>query len=105
MKAASVEEKVKRFKEGEIKELIIAGVRISIVTFEVFSAYDFEAPATFFNRSAMGDYYFYRTHTRAKAQEACNQIFGAGRYNVTATKTQKGNGAAPTCTGTHTRKK
>lgn len=101
----SVEEKLKQYREGSIKDLIIAGVRVSLTDFEKFSAYDFEAPATFYTRSAMGEYYFYHTWTRAKAQTACDEIFGAGRYKVTATKTQKGKGTALTCTGTATRKK
>lgn len=99
----SAQEKVSRFKKGEVDALVIAGVRISLVSFDTFSAYDFEPPATFYTRSAMGEYYFYHTRTRAKAQEACDEIFGSGRYLVTATKIQRGTGPL-TCTGTHTRK-
>lgn len=86
-------------------DAIAAGIRITIVEYDTFTQYDFEPPATFFTRSAMGDYYFYHTRDRAKAQEACDMLFDRGRYTVNASKMQKGKaGVAFTCTGTQTRR-
>jgi hypothetical protein len=87
----------------EISDMIAAGIRITIVQYEAFAAYDFEPPATFFTRSALGQYYFYHTRDRAKAQEACDDVFGKSRYTVNSSKTQKGKGGL-TCTGTQTRR-
>jgi len=80
-----------------------AGVKITIVQYEQFTDIEFEPPATFFTRSAMGEYYFYHTRLRNKAQEACDEVFGKGRYTVNASKIQRGKGGL-TCTGTQTRK-
>lgn len=104
MKAASVKEISADLKEVlAITDMIVAGVRISVVKYEHFSAHDFEPPATFYVRSALGQYYFYHTSKRAKAQEACDEYFGKARYTVNASKIQKGKGSF-TCTGTQTRK-
>lgn len=84
-------------------DVMAAGVRITVVDFEQFADFEFEPPATFFTRSAMGQYYFYHTRARAKAQEACDDLFGKGRYTVNASKIQKGKGGL-TCTGTQTRR-
>lgn len=87
----------------DITDVIAAGIRITVVQYETFAAHDFEPPATFFTRSAMGQYYFYHTRLRASAQAACDDVFGKGRYTVNASKTQKGKGDL-TCTGTQTRR-
>ncbi|MNE17276.1 hypothetical protein D3C87_1546910 [compost metagenome] len=87
----------------QVSNMIVLGVRITIVQYERFVDYEFEPPATFFTRSAMGDYYFYHVRNRAKAQEACDELFGKRRYTVNASKIQKGRGGL-TCTGTQTRK-
>ncbi|MDX9668660.1 hypothetical protein [Pseudomonas sp. P8_250] len=87
----------------QVSDMIAAGVRITIVKYEQFVDIEFEPPATFFTRSAMGDYYFYHSRERAKAQAACDDVFGKGRYTVNASKIQKGKGGL-TCTGTQTRK-
>lgn len=84
-------------------EISAEGVRISLVSYEEFTDIEFVPPATFFTRSAMGLYYFYHTRTRAKAQAACDDVFGKGRYTVHASKIQKGKGGL-TCTGTQTRR-
>jgi len=80
-----------------------AEVKVTMVTFEEFSDYQFQPPATFYTMSASQLYYFYHTRDRAKAQETCNEMFGEGRYTVKASKIQKGNGNI-TCSGTQTRK-
>jgi hypothetical protein len=84
-------------------EQVSAGVQYSVVEFEQFADYEFEAPATFFTRSAMGQYYYYHTRARAKAQEACDELFGKGRYTVNSSEISKSR-KTPTCTGTHTRR-
>lgn len=90
-------------EEQQPTDMIAAGVRITIVQYEQFVDFDFEPPATFYTRSAMGHYYYYHTRARAKAQEACDDVFGKGRYTVNASKIQKGKGGL-TCTGTQTRR-
>ena len=90
-------------EQKSCSDVIAAGVRITVVEFEQFTDFEFEPPATFFTRSAMGQYYFYHTRARAKAQEACDDLFGKGRYTVNASKIQKGKGGL-TCTGTQTRR-
>lgn len=84
-------------------EICAEGVRISLVRYEEFTDIEFVPPATFFTRSAMGLYYFYHTRARAKAQAACDAVFGKGRYTVNASKIQKGK-VGLTCTGSQTRR-
>lgn len=64
--------------------------RITVVTFEQFSNYEFIPPATFFIQNALGDYIFIHTASRAVAQEWVNEEYGKGRYTVKASKLQKG---------------
>lgn len=77
-------------------------VRITVVTFEEFSDYQFEPPATFFIKNASGDYIFIHTRDRAKAQAWIDTEYGPGRYRVNASKMQKAKGDL-TCRGTATR--
>lgn len=64
--------------------------KITVVTFEQFSNYEFIPPATFFIQNALGDYIFIHTASRAVAQEWVNEEYGKGRYTVKASKLQKG---------------
>lgn len=64
--------------------------KITVVSFEQFSNYEFIPPATFYIQSAMGDYIFIHTSSRAIAQEWVNEEYGKGRYTVKASKLQKG---------------
>jgi len=64
--------------------------RITTVTFEEFSNYEFIPPATFFIQNALGDYVFIHTSKRAVAQEWVDTEYGKGRYTVKASKLQKG---------------
>lgn len=64
--------------------------RITTVTFEEFSNYEFIPPATFFIQNAMGEYIFIHTAKRAIAQEWVDENYGKGRYTVKASKLQKG---------------
>lgn len=84
--------------------LVAAGVKVLLVEFDEFTGYEFQAPASFFSRSAMGTFYFYCTRGRDKAQAACDELFGKGRYTVALAGTPKSSKKRPTCTGTHTRR-
>ncbi len=88
---------------SEVEKQVVAGVRYSVVDYGQFTDIDFQPPATFFSRSAMGDYYFWHTRERQKAQAACDELFGIGRYTVHTSKMQKGRGEL-TCRGTQTRR-
>lgn len=81
----------------------MSDVKVTVVSFDQFSAYDFLAPATWFIKNAMGEFLFIHTRERAKAQEWVDENYGKGRYTVNASKIQKGKGSL-TCTGTATRK-
>lgn len=64
--------------------------KITVVSFEQFSNYEFIPPATFFIQNALGEYIFIHTASRATAQEWVNENYGKGRYTVKASKLQKG---------------
>ena len=64
--------------------------KITVVSFETFSNYEFIPPATFFIQNALGEYIFIHTASRATAQEWVNENYGKGRYTVKASKLQKG---------------
>lgn len=85
------------------QDLKVSGIRYTVVSYAEYTDIDFEPPATFYVRSAMGDYYFFHTRDRAKAQAACDEMFGAGRYTVHSSKIQRGKGTL-TCTGTQTKR-
>ena len=40
------------------------------------------APSHFFIINALGEYVFFRTRLRAKAQEACDKEYGKGKYTI-----------------------
>lgn len=64
--------------------------KITEVSYEQFSAWDFIPPATWFIKNAMGVYVFIHTASRAKAQTWIDENYGKGRYTVNASKIQKG---------------
>ena len=64
--------------------------KITTVSFDEFSNYEFIPPATFFIQNAMGEYIFIHTAKRAIAQEWVDENYGKGRYTVKASKLQKG---------------
>lgn len=90
----------KAVKEKEIKTVD--------VTFEHFCDPDFIPPGSFYIRNAFGEYVFFKTGDRAKAQEAVNNIYGRGRYTAVAAKLEKGTSKLESggysCTGTSTRR-
>lgn len=64
--------------------------RITVVSYEEFSAWEFNPPATWFIKDASGSYIFIHTSQRAKAQAWIDEEYGKGRYTVNASKIQKG---------------
>lgn len=64
--------------------------KITEVSYEEFSRWDFVPPATFFIKNAMGVYVFIHTAKRATAQAWVDEHYGKGRYTVNASKIQKG---------------
>jgi hypothetical protein len=53
-------------------------------TFDEFTDMEFEPPAKFFIMTAMQEYVFVRTRSRALAQETVDSIYGVGKYKVKA---------------------
>ena len=82
-------------------------LRITTVSHEDFTEYDFVPVATFYFRNASGDYVFMHTSRRALAQQWIEDNYGK-HYTVVAAKIQKGKplgeGARPAY-GTASRKK
>lgn len=61
-----------------------------LVTYEQFSEWTFIPPGSFFIRIATGDYIFYKTASRQKAQQQANLDFPpAGKYSVIPVRDQK----------------
>lgn len=81
-----------------------------LVTYEEFSEWEFQPPGSYFCRVASGDYYFYKTSSRQKAQEQIDIDFPPkGKYSAIPVKTSKTkskleNGGY-SCTGTQNRRK
>lgn len=82
-------------------------MKVTPITFDEFTGYDFLPPSTFFIRDATGDYRFLHTSSRAKAQTFVDAEYGKGRYTVVASKLQKTKskqeGGGYSCNGTATR--
>lgn len=83
-------------------------VEYVVVSYEQFTDYEFNAPATFYVMSATQDYYFFKTSDRAKAQARCDDLFGPNRYTVKTSKIMKTKskqeGGGYSATGSNTRK-
>lgn len=62
--------------------------KITVVTYEQFTSYEFIPPATFYIQNALGEYVFIHTSKRALAQDWVNTEYGKGRYTVKASKIQ-----------------
>lgn len=83
-------------------------IRVTVISHEEFTEYEFIPPATFYFKNAMGDYIFLHTSNREVAQGWIDNEMGSGRYTVVASKIQKGKplgeGSRPAY-GTASRKK
>lgn len=65
-------------------------IKVTVVSYQDYTSYDFVDPATYFSMSAMQEYYFYHTSDRLAAQKKCNELFGDNRYTVKTSKTVEG---------------
>lgn len=87
----------------------ISKLKITIVTYDQFSEYEFAPPATFFVRMATGDFIFFKTSDRKVAQQEIDNMLGKGRYTAIPSKTQKTKSKLESgglsCTGTASRRK
>lgn len=64
-------------------------VKVTVVSFEDFSDYEFNPPATFYIMDCLQNYHFVHTSDRKVAQDWVDETFGKGRYTVKASKIQK----------------
>jgi hypothetical protein len=67
-------------------------VKMTIVSSCQFLEEDFKDPSTFFTVMATGDRCYYHTRDRVKAQNCCDENWGAGKYKVRTDKTIKPKG-------------
>lgn len=67
-------------------------IKVTVVSYEEFTDYEFQPPSSFFIMNSMQNYIFYHTRSRAAAQQKVDEEFGKGRYKVIASKLEKGSG-------------
>jgi len=48
-----------------------------------------QAPSNLYMVNALGEYHFFLTKDRTKAQQACDDVYGKGKYVIRAMKDQK----------------
>lgn len=93
---------------AETKEKKPKPLLTETVKFEVFSAWDFMPPGSFYIRDAAGNYVFFKTSSRTIAQDHVNKEYGKGKYTVIPTKIEKTKSKLESgglsCTGTATRR-
>lgn len=79
------------------------------ITYEEFSEWEHIPYGSFFIRNALGMIVYYKTSDRSKAQKACDEEYGKGKYTVIPSKIQKtkckNEAGTYTCTGLATRKR
>lgn len=90
-------------------EMKVDKIKVTQVSYEEFTDYLFNPPATFYVMDSLQNYTFIHTSQRAVAQEVVNEIYGKGRYTIKAAKQQKTKPRTEsgqfTCTGTASRRK
>lgn len=64
-------------------------LKITEVTFEQFSDYDFVYPSNFYVRDALNVYHFISTSDRLVAQRWIDEKWGAGHYTAIASRIMK----------------
>ena len=65
-------------------------VRVTVVSFEEYTEYDFVDLSTFFFKDAMGNRHYIHTSKRAEAQRIADEFSGVpGKYKIIATREQK----------------
>jgi len=67
-------------------------IKVTVVSYEEFTDYEFQPPSSFLIMDSMQNYIFYHTRSRAAAQQKVDEEFGKGRYKVIASKLEKGSG-------------
>lgn len=60
-----------------------------VVTYEEFSEWEHVPYGSFFIRNALGMIVYYKTSDRLRAQKACDEEYGKGKYTVIPSKQQK----------------
>lgn len=64
-------------------------IKVSIISYQQYTEYDYIDVANYFIVSAMQEYVYFHTNERSKAQLKCNEMFGEGKYTVKASKISK----------------
>lgn len=64
-------------------------IKISTVSYEEYTQYEYVDVATFFIVDAMQNYVYFHTSKREEAQKVCDEYYGKGKYTVKASKIQK----------------
>ena len=70
-------------------EKSIEKIKTTQVSYEEFTNYEFQPPATFYIMDSLQNYIFVHTSQRSVAQEVVDEMYGKGRYTVRAAKQQK----------------
>ena len=65
-------------------------IKTITVSFEEYTDYMFQHPATYFYKDCMGNFIYICTRDRRKAQEYVDEQVGAGKYKIIAAKISKG---------------
>lgn len=70
----------------------MSDVKTVVVTIEETQDPDFKEPSRWFVQNAMGDMVYFCCQKREKAQQACDDMYGKGRYTIKTTATVKNKG-------------
>ena len=88
-------------------EIKVGKIKVTQISYEEFTDYLFNPPATFYVMDSLQNYTFVHTSQRGVAQEVVDEIYGNSKYTVVAAKTQKSKSKLESgglsCTGTSTR--
>lgn len=83
-------------------------VKVTVVPYEEFADYEFEPPATFFFKNALGEVIFLHSSKREVCQAWVDEHYGEGKYKVIAAKVQRTKSKLESgelsCYGTQTRR-
>lgn len=64
---------------------------------------DYKHPHDFYIRNCLGNFVYFQTKVRSKAQDKCDEVYGKGKYKVNAAKIKKQDKPL-TCRGVATRR-
>lgn len=67
----------------------MSDIKISVISYEQYTDYDFIDPATYYVVNALQEYVYFHTSKREVAQNKADDMFGKGRYTVKASKIVK----------------